>query len=198
MRNDKLVTRARHQRLRALGKCTTHPSESVIPGRATCTRCKNRRTSLRTAGMCPNHPLRPAAKPRTVCAECVERQSSRSRNERAHRRARGECIFHGGVTAVTGKTLCQHCLWKSAEKSLRRQYGITVEEYAWMTHAQNRGCALCGEQNPHGKDLAVDHCHVTGKVRALLCDKHNQALGMVGDNPDLLDKLAAYIRRYKP
>jgi hypothetical protein len=41
--------------------------------------------------------------------------------------------------------------------------------------------------------LHIDHNHLTGKTRALLCDKCNVGLGSFRDNPDLLRKAAAYL-----
>lgn len=40
----------------------------------------------------------------------------------------------------------------------------------------------------------VDHDHVTGKVRGLLCRQCNSALGFAGDNPERLERLARYLR----
>jgi hypothetical protein len=70
-----------------------------------------------------------------------------------------------------------------------RSYGITVEEYDEMLESQGGGCYICGI-GPVGRALDIDHDHRTGKVRGLLCSNHNRALGLLGDDPDLL--LAAH------
>ncbi len=70
-----------------------------------------------------------------------------------------------------------------------RSYGITVEEYDDMLESQGGGCYICGI-GPVGRALDIDHDHRTGKVRGLLCSNHNRALGLLGDDPDLL--LAAH------
>jgi hypothetical protein len=70
-----------------------------------------------------------------------------------------------------------------------RSYGITVEEYDEMLESQGGGCYICGV-GPVGRALDIDHDHRTGKVRGLLCSNHNRALGLLGDDPDLL--LAAH------
>jgi Autographiviridae endonuclease VII len=44
--------------------------------------------------------------------------------------------------------------------------------------------------------LFVDHSHITGKVRALLCDKCNRALGSVNDDISILKSLIDYIEKY--
>jgi hypothetical protein len=70
-----------------------------------------------------------------------------------------------------------------------RSYGISVEDYDKMLESQGGGCYICGI-GPVGRALDIDHDHRTGKVRGLLCSNHNRALGLLGDDPDLL--LAAH------
>lgn len=60
-------------------------------------------------------------------------------------------------------------------------------------------CAICGKpetaKNQYGiKNLAVDHDHTTGQVRGLLCMQCNQMIGKAGDNPDVLEAAAQYLR----
>ena len=63
----------------------------------------------------------------------------------------------------------------------KRLYGITVEDYDAMLEAQNGGCGICEnalkDRSGHRKYFAVDHCHVTGAVRGLLCTACNVLLG---------------------
>jgi hypothetical protein len=79
---------------------------------------------------------------------------------------------------------------------LKHKYGITPAEYATLLTRQGGGCAVCGRtsgDNLH-RHLHVDHDHVTGRVRGLLCSRHNVALGMLGDDPEEVVSLLAYIR----
>ncbi len=62
-------------------------------------------------------------------------------------------------------------------RHLRRKYGITMDQYAQMLAAQGGGCAICHAPPPTTRSLAVDHCHATGVVRALLCGTCNRSLG---------------------
>ena len=65
---------------------------------------------------------------------------------------------------------------KSFEGRLRRKYGLSVEEFAWLWHRQDGKCPLCGEpldlDNP--RQCNVDHEHgpkrekTKPKVRGLL------------------------------
>lgn len=70
-----------------------------------------------------------------------------------------------------------------------RSYGISVADYDEMLESQGGGCYICGI-GPVGRALDIDHDHRTGKVRGLLCSNHNRALGLLGDDPELL--LAAH------
>lgn len=71
---------------------------------------------------------------------------------------------------------------------------ITVEQFQALVAAQNGRCALCGKVPPK---LHVDHCHDTGRVRALLCSTCNTGLGKFGDDPVRLEAAAAYLRGLK-
>ena len=75
-----------------------------------------------------------------------------------------------------------------------REFGMTQEDYDSMLAAQGGGCAICGTQKGWaGKQLAIDHCHETGAVRGLLCDRCNTGIGKFEDSPELLQKAAAYL-----
>jgi hypothetical protein len=54
------------------------------------------------------------------------------------------------------------------EKELKREFGITVEQYRKMLEHQGGKCATCGHP-PKIRRLSVDHDHKTGRVRGLLC-----------------------------
>ena len=86
------------------------------------------------------------------------------------------------------------------EYDLKRTFGISLDDYNLMLEAQQGLCAICGNPeldicNKKGstRNLAVDHCHTTGKVRGLLCRGCNQGLGNFRDNPDFLAKAISYL-----
>lgn len=70
--------------------------------------------------------------------------------------------------------------------ALARKYGLSEKQYDDLFARQNGRCAICGE----AKKLVVDHCHSTGRVRALLCDDCNRGLGCFKDDPVRLQKAA--------
>jgi hypothetical protein len=85
--------------------------------------------------------------------------------------------------------------WSVRRAHLKRKYGITLEDYVGMLVAQGGGCAICGEPEPDGRSLHVDHDHDTGAVRGLLCFTCNAGIGMFDHDLRLLDAAADYLRR---
>jgi len=79
---------------------------------------------------------------------------------------------------------------------LRDKYGLTPLQVEAMRVAQNNCCAICSASFEIVR-ACVDHCHVTGKVRALLCMQCNTGLGAFHDRPDLLDRANRYVKFHK-
>ena len=86
-------------------------------------------------------------------------------------------------------------------QDLQKNYGVTLDWYKEQHAKQGGVCAICSKLETaviHGKQvsLAVDHCHDTGKVRALLCTSCNRGIGMLKHDRDLLQKAIAYLETY--
>lgn len=79
--------------------------------------------------------------------------------------------------------------------AIKHKYGLSPRDYQQMLNAQNRSCAVCGSTNGPGRRLCVDHDHVTGEVRGLLCDRCNKILGLAHDERLVLLSLATYLNR---
>jgi hypothetical protein len=76
---------------------------------------------------------------------------------------------------------------------LRRKYGLSLAAYDALLAKQNGACAIC-RRRPKGKErLYVDHCHITGLVRGLLCHACNFALGWLRDDQTSLVAALAYL-----
>jgi hypothetical protein len=82
---------------------------------------------------------------------------------------------------------------------LRTDYGITIEEYEARLTAQSGRCAICGLDESRSNlgngnfMLSVDHCHDSGAIRGLLCNNCNRAIGMLGDDPEILKRAIQYL-----
>lgn len=84
---------------------------------------------------------------------------------------------------------------------LKKRYGLSRDEYLAKLAAQGGRCAICGERETttsRGKErqLAVDHCHASGKVRDLLCSQCNRSLGGFKDDSALLTAAIAYLEKH--
>jgi hypothetical protein len=76
---------------------------------------------------------------------------------------------------------------------LKKSYGLTIEQYHEMLEAQAGVCAICLGADKAFAHLAVDHCHQSGKVRGLLCNTCNRALGSFQDDPERLKRALLYL-----
>jgi len=87
---------------------------------------------------------------------------------------------------------------KTETKRLKRQYGITREDFNKMLKEQGGTCRICKKAGQHFRNgrplpLNVDHNHETGKVRGLLCINCNSGLGKFGDSVDSLKEAIKYL-----
>lgn len=83
---------------------------------------------------------------------------------------------------------------KSGRVRTLKHFGLTLADYDRMFDAQKGCCKICDKhQSQLNKRLAVDHCHQTGKIRGLLCNSCNRALGLFGDNKDNLKAALDYL-----
>jgi hypothetical protein len=77
-----------------------------------------------------------------------------------------------------------------------RIYGLTQEQFDIMVQEQRGLCAICHRMPTRGR-LQIDHDHITGKVRKLLCVSCNRALGFFKDNIERLRAAVAYLKEHR-
>lgn len=105
------------------------------------------------------------------------------------------------------RSSCRECLnQKRADLYLKRLlngYCWSLDQYLALFDRQHGRCAICGENGFDGlgrsirpcRFLCIDHSHVTGRIRGLLCDKCNLGIGNFNDDPQRLHRAAMYLRR---
>lgn len=100
---------------------------------------------------------------------------------------------HNAYSRAYMKRLREENPDKVKDAKLRDKYGIGLEEFRQRIEDQDGLCAICGVtmEKPH-----VDHDHVTGKVRGVLCAQCNVGLGMFRDDPSALHAAIEYLLRY--
>jgi hypothetical protein len=75
-----------------------------------------------------------------------------------------------------------------------RKYGITLADYNNLWQAQHGLCAVGGEPLMR---VNVEHSHATGRVRGLVCTKHNLLLGLIEQDVDVAKRAMAYLEKYE-
>lgn len=88
---------------------------------------------------------------------------------------------------------CRGAAAVRVRRRLARQYGLTESELEAMRARQGGRCAICGQEQ---KFLNIDHDHVSGKVRGLLCKPCNLGLGHFKDRLDVVIAAASYLGKY--
>lgn len=86
--------------------------------------------------------------------------------------------------------------------NIKRKYRISVLEYDLLFAAQLGLCSICKQPETamwkgRPKPLAVDHCHVTGENRGLLCSKCNVGLGYFRESAELLKAAITYLQTHQ-
>lgn len=83
--------------------------------------------------------------------------------------------------------------------NLKFTYGLSVEEYDAMLLAQDGKCAICGKEDSGSikkgvlRRMYVDHDHITGIVRGLLCERCNLVLGNIHDDIEIARNIILYL-----
>ena len=72
------------------------------------------------------------------------------------------------------------------KRLLKREYGLTQEDFDRMLETQEGKCLICGKvfQTVRKREACVDHSHTTGEVRGLLCASCNSGLGFFKTTQD--------------
>jgi Recombination endonuclease VII len=95
---------------------------------------------------------------------------------------------------------------KDPWRALWYNYKLTQTEYESLLEAQAHRCAICGKHESECKRkgrnnrnyqiiLHVDHDHVTGTIRGLLCHKCNTLIGYAGDDRKILQNAISYLEK---
>lgn len=104
------------------------------------------------------------------------------------------------------RSSCKECSNRARAEAGHRnnlkRHGMTPETYDAMLQSQQGLCAICkkpgnGKGQKH-RPLCIDHCHTSGKVRGLLCDRCNLGLGNFDDDIGLFQRVIEYLRRDVP
>ena len=107
--------------------------------------------------------------------------------------------------------ICPECKKKGRESPehiekkknwlLKTNYNLTPDEKLNMVEEQENLCAICGQpetsvdkRSGKTKCLSIDHHHESGRVRGLLCGKCNAAIGLLKEDPKILESAIEYLK----
>lgn len=180
-------------------ECSEPGCTSVGAKRGMCDR--HRRRDIRaTRGECSVDGCSALADKRGWCPTHYKRMRKTGSLSRTCQR----CGREAGDVNSLYRLHCEPCRLKvRSEKQrrsdLKKNFGITVEQYDAMLAGQGGGCAICRAKvsGGRGRRLHVDHDHVTGQIRGLLCHGCNTGLGGLKDDPDTITAAARYVREHR-
>lgn len=115
------------------------------------------------------------------------------------RRDRRDIAYSGPPTCVAclglmpdeardDRLTCSLSCYRVLERA--RRYGVGPDDLYRAIQEADGHCGSCGRL---ADELAVDHCHKSGKVRGLLCSQCNVGIGMFGDDPGRMLAAALYV-----
>lgn len=114
-----------------------------------------------------------------VCTKCFEQKDLTEFQERPD------------APQAKYKAQCKKCIGDYLRAwQLRTKYAMDEEIYNRLKTIQNNSCAICHRE----KELVIDHCHASGKVRGLLCNTCNRAIGLLKDDPIILETALNYVK----
>lgn len=135
------------------------------------------------------------------CRQCCAKAASRYRLDNLDRERENNRKWRANNLARARATVNRRQNKSKSQMSrknsmLRLRYGITLDQFNQMLIAQNNKCAICQiliDETPK-KQLCVDHCHTTEKIRGLLCGNCNAGIGSLKDSIQLLESAISYLK----
>ena len=148
----------------------------------------------------------PAIKPWQECLYHHAKRNENTRKRREQQIASGRCRYGACPEQIAKESAyCPfHKRFKNGVDRFRN-YGITADQFDAMVVDQHGCCAICKQlpsQRWHARSrgqyrsLHVDHDHITGRVRGLLCGFCNLTLGHLEKNAPHFSEMLSYIERH--
>ena len=151
--------------------------------------------------------MRTSGPPRVYCSrKCAYAAGDERKRERNAGLGPRRCLCGAEVTTRVGKPVCPDCRKdprpdaqiRERRRTLRT-YGLTQADWDNLLRSQGNRCAICRAEEPglRGESWHIDHDHVTGKVRGLLCGRCNLGIGQLQDDPAILFAAARYVAKHR-
>lgn len=147
-------------------------------------------------GLCKGCYSKAVPRPSVVCSSCGETREGQAKGMCK------PCYLNAWENDPVNRPAVLVRKRATARRTRLRSYGLTVAQEDALLLASQGKCETCGDtfaekrRTPDKQGHAIDHCHVTGKVRGLLCHNCNVAIGLVQERPTVLEALASYLRKH--
>lgn len=161
-----------------------------------CPQCGAKFTRSRTAG-----------NPQVYCSRrCTMAASEQRKIERNSALGPRRCACGAEVSTLVGKPVCPGCRKDPRPDAQVRErartlrlYGLTQAGWDALIKHQGNQCAVCKTDRPGGRGERwhIDHDHVTGQVRGLLCHRCNMGIGFLLDDPEIIRAAARYVAKHR-
>jgi hypothetical protein len=79
---------------------------------------------------------------------------------------------------------------RNNDRHTAKRLNLSLEEYYQLREINS--CQICGKKRG-SINLPIDHCHTTGKIRGVLCNKCNFGLGYFDDSVEKLNMAIEYL-----
>lgn len=93
------------------------------------------------------------------------------------------------IATSTKSRWCKDCIPNKHARTIYERYGLTQEEERKLKEKNNGICPICKKR----KAIAIDHNHITGKVRGYICSKCNLGLHYL-ENEELKKNMERYLK----
>ena len=154
-----------------------------------CTKCK----SEQQVDKFHKHP-RGKYGVRSVCKSCTQNHSKILRER--YKKEDSE-VYKTILINARKKAKKRRLLKPDYQKSyiLQKKYDLSLDAFNLMRQEQDYKCKICLKHEKEERDgtLRVDHCHKTGVIRGLLCDRCNRGLGYFMEDTTILQQALSYV-----
>jgi hypothetical protein len=111
--------------------------------------------------------------------------------------AQRKVYYYAHQDKFTGRSRAWYHANKDRARATKRAklYGITGAEFQALLDSQDGRCAHCGTNDFGWKGPCVDHDHMTGKVRWIVCNTCNRAMGLLKENIFTMQRMIENLRK---
>lgn len=139
---------------------------------------------------------------RCYCKSCVNRQNkdydnlNKDKLKRRVIKSRNRSEDSKNRHVIATSKYRNNNIESTKSRIMQRKYNIDLNDYNNMFQEQKGCCDICSKKLKYlDKATHIDHCHNSNRVRGLLCNSCNLALGHFKDNINTLLKAIEYLNR---